>query len=116
MKIKEIKRLIDAQVITGEHLLDTEVDSAFGSDLMSEVLTFAQGKIVLLTGLNNPQVIRTAEMIDISLIVFVRGRIPTKDIVKMAVEKNICILATKCIMYEACGRLYEAGLPPCVRL
>jgi predicted transcriptional regulator len=116
LKTREICKLLNAKVLAGEHLLDNDIESAFGSDLMSDVLTFANGRMALLTGLNNPQVIRTAEMSDIPLIIFVRGRTPSEEVVKMASERDICILATEFIMYEACGTLYKAGLLPCTRL
>jgi predicted transcriptional regulator len=116
LKIKEICDLLNAQVLSCEDMLDEEIESAFGSDLMSDVLTFANGRMALLTGLNNPHVIRTAEMSDIHLIIFVRGRSPSQEVIDMAKERDICILATKYIMYEACGILYKAGLLPCTRL
>ncbi|MDK2800029.1 MAG: hypothetical protein PWQ70_1648 [Clostridiales bacterium] len=116
MKIREVCNLLNAQVLAREDLLDNEIYSAFGSDLMSDVLTFAHGRMALLTGLNSPQVIRTAEMSDIPLIIFVRGRNLSQNIINMAVERSICLLGTEYIMYEACGKLYEAGLPPCTRL
>ncbi|MDK2932949.1 MAG: hypothetical protein PWP27_759 [Clostridiales bacterium] len=116
LKIREVCNLLNAQVLAREDLLDNEIYSAFGSDLMSDVLTFAHGRMALLTGLNSPQVIRTAEMSDIPLIIFVRGRNLSQNIINMAVERSICLLGTEYIMYEACGKLYEAGLPPCTRL
>ncbi len=116
MKIREICQLLNAEVLYGEDLLDNEVDSAFGSDLMSDVLTFARGRMVLLTGLNSPQLMRTAEISDIPLIVFIRGRQPSQNVIDMAVERNICLLRTQHIMYEACGILYKAGLLPCTKM
>ncbi len=74
MLIREIKALLDAQILSGEQMLDHEVGEAFASDMMSDVLAFANPHCVLLTGLCNPQVIRTAEMLDVSCIVFVRGK------------------------------------------
>ena len=116
MRTKEIIKLLHAKVLAGEDMLNIEITSAFGSDLMSDVLTFAHGKMILLTGLNSNQVIRTAEMSDIPVIVFVRGRTPTQSVINLAIEKGICLLETKFIMYEACGKLYNAGLSPCIRL
>jgi hypothetical protein len=77
---------------------------------MSDVLTFVKEQTVLLTGLNNPQVIRTAEMLDVSCIVFVRGKKPTQDIINMALERDIVLLSTDNTLFEACGKLYEGGL------
>jgi hypothetical protein len=110
MKIKKIKEVLDADLIFGEELLDVEVVGACGSDLMSDVLAYSKGNSVLVTGLNNPQVVRTAEMLDIACIVFVRNKIPTEQVVELAKSKNIAILATKHLMFAACGLLYEAGL------
>lgn len=116
LRIREVSKLLNAKVLAREDMLDIEVNSAFGSDLMSDVLTFAHGRMILLTGLNSHQVIRTAELSDIPVIIFVRGRTPSQSIINLAGEKGICLLETKFIMYEACGKLYNAGLPPCVRL
>lgn len=110
MKLMEVKTILNAVVWVGERKLDTEIQSACGCDLMSDVLAFAKDKIVLLTGLINLQVIRTAEMMDIKAIVFVRGKVPTEDMIALAREKGICIFSTEIPLYIACGRLYEAGL------
>jgi len=110
MTIREIKEILDADLIFGEELLDTEVLGACGSDLMSDVLAYSEGNSVLVTGLNNPQVVRTAEMLDITCIVFVRNKIPTEQVVELAKSKNIAVLATKHLMFSSCGLLYEGGL------
>jgi len=110
MTIREIKEILDADLIFGEELLDTEVLGACGSDLMSDVLAYSEGNSVLVTGLNNPQVVRTAEMLDIACIVFVRNKIPTEQVVELAKSKNIAVLATKHLMFSSCGLLYEGGL------
>jgi predicted transcriptional regulator len=106
MKIRKIKEILNADLIFGEDLLDTEVLGACGSDLMSDVLAYSDGNSVLVTGLNNPQVVRTAEMLDIACIVFVRNKIPTDQVVELAKSKNIAILATKHLMFASCGLLY----------
>ncbi len=110
LKVEEIKRLLDADCLVGEQCMDEEVDMAFGCDLMSDVLAFTSGRTLLLTGLTNSQVIRTAEMLDIRVIVFVRGKKPSKETLDLAVENNIILLTTKNIMYTACGILYGNGL------
>lgn len=110
MKIKDIKEILKAEVLTGEHMLDREVSSAFGADLMSDVLAFVDSDTLLLTGLTNPQVIRTAEMSDVFAIVFVRGKKPSKDILDLAQKNGLIILQTRHILYTACGMLYEKGL------
>jgi len=96
-------------------MLQEEILSACGSDLMSDVLAFVKEKTVLLTGLTNPHVVRTAEMLDVSAIVFVRGKKPTEDILRMAIDRKIAILTTSHTLYVACGILYQNGLPGGVR-
>lgn len=110
MKLCDVKEILDARVLAGEALLDGEVDSAFGSDLMSDVLAFVNDRVMLLTGLVNPQVVRTAEMMDISAIVFVRGKCPDDSIIELAKSKNMVIMTTECTMYVASGKLYSNGL------
>ena len=108
MKISRIAELLHAEVVSGMDLLDNDVHSACGSDMMSDVLAFVKDQAVLLTGLVNPQVIRTAEMM--RCVVFVRGKKPTFDIIDLAEECGIAILTTDERMYAACGKLYAAGL------
>ena len=110
MKISKIVELLDAEVICGEELLDSEVNSACGSDMMSDVLAFVKDHAVLLTGLVNPQVVRTAEMMDMSCIVFVRGKVPGEGVIELAKSMDIAILTTTERMYVACGKLYANGL------
>ncbi len=110
MKIAQIKELLDCECITGEELLDLEIDAGFGSDLMSDVLAFMKEKTMLLTGLTNPQVIRTAEMLDINAITFVRGKRPSDETIALAKKNNIVLLLTKHTLYTACGILYMNGL------
>ena len=110
MKIVKIKDVLKARVWAGAEILDREVHAACGCDLMSDVLAFAKEEVLLLTGLVNPQVIRTAEMLDIKAIVFVRGKDPTEDMIKMATQKNMNILSTDYPLYIACGKLYQLGL------
>ena len=110
MKLKEIKDSLNAKVLVGEEYLDKEVNSAFGCDLMSDVLAFVSDGTILLTGLTNLQVIRTAEMLDLFAIIFVRGKTPIQEILDMAKEKNITIMTTEYTLYTASGKLYEKGL------
>ena len=110
MKIAMIKELLNAEVLCGEDLLDNDVFSACGSDMMSDVLAYVKDQAVLLTGLVNPQVIRTAEMMDMRCIVFVRSKRPTPAMVQMAEADGIVVMATSKRMYEACGMLYANGL------
>jgi hypothetical protein len=110
MKISTIKELLEAEVICGEGHLDREVYSACGSDMMSDVLAYVKDQAVLLTGLVNAQVVRTAEMMDMVCVVFVRSKCPTAEMVELARESNMVLLKAKKRMYEACGRLYAGGL------
>ena len=110
MKLSTVKEILNARVLTGDESLDREVDFAFGSDLMSDVLAFVNNRVMLLTGLINPQVVRTAEMMDISAIVFVRGKCPDESVVELAKSKDIAILSTDYTLYVASGKLYQNGL------
>lgn len=110
MTIKDVRELLGARIITGEELIDTEVRCGCGSDLMSDVLAYAKDHGVLLTGLTNPQVVRTAMMMDIVCIVFVRSKKPTEEIIALADSAGIALLETGHRMFSACGILYQAGL------
>ena len=110
MKICTIRELLDAQVLVGEENLGKHVYSACGSDMMSDVLAYVKDQAVLMTGLVNAQVIRTAEMMDIICIVFVRGKEPDPSMIELAKEREIALLASSHRMFSACGLLYEKGL------
>lgn len=110
MKLSEVKEILNGKVVSGEARLDEDVDAAFGSDLMSDVLAFVEERVLLLTGLVNPQVVRTAEMMDISAIVFVRGKTPDESIIELARSKDMVIITTDYSMYVASGKLYSNGL------
>ena len=110
MKLHEVKEILSADVLAVEEELDREVVSAFGCDLMSDVLAFVEDQALLLTGLINPQVVRTAEMMDMKAIVFVRGKSPTEEILALAKDANIVVMKTDLALYYACGKLYSKGL------
>ena len=110
MYLREIRRILDAKVLCGEENLDWEAHAACASDFMSDVLAFVKNQALLLTGLVNPQVVRTADMMDIKCIVFVRGKVPDETIVKLAQERKIVIMTSRRRMYSACGLLYTNGL------
>ena len=110
MKISTIKELLGAQVLCNEEKLADHVYSACGSDMMSDVLAYVKNQAVLLTGLVNAQVIRTAEMMDMVCVVFVRSKHPTQEMIELAKECDIVVLSTDMRMYEACGLLYSNGL------
>lgn len=110
MKIREIKEILNADLVCGEEMLDKEVHSACGSDMMSDVLAYVKDQAVLLTGLINSQVIRTAEMMDMVCVVFVRTKQPTPEMIELAKDSGIAVLTSDCRLYEACGMLYTNGL------
>ncbi|MHB9294593.1 hypothetical protein PilKf_00317 [Pillotina sp. SPG140] len=102
--------IVEGQFFCGEEKSDLEIASACGADLMSDVMAFVKDRVLLLTGLVNPQVIRTAELLDIHCIIFVRGKIPSRDMIDMAEDSGIILGGTKLPLFLACGKLYEAGL------
>lgn len=110
MTIERIKDLLEADVLYGNEHLDREVNYAIASDMMSDVLAYADEHSTLITGLCNPQVVRTAEMLDIVCIIFVRGKVPADNIVSLARDKEIVILGTKYTTFTSCGILYDNGL------
>ena len=110
MTVAEAVALLEGQFFNGEDKADLEVLAACGSDLMSDVMAFVKDKVLLITGLVNPQVIRTATLLDIHAIIFVRGKAPSRDMIEMAEEADIILGGTKHPMYISCGKLYEAGL------
>jgi predicted transcriptional regulator len=110
MTVNEIKEILEAKVLCCEDKCDLEVHTACGSDMMSDVLAFVKDKCVLLTGLTNTQVVRTAEMMDVVCIVFIRGKMPNDEILELAVSMGIPVLATERRMFNACGLLYTNGL------
>jgi predicted transcriptional regulator len=110
IRLEDLEDILDAQVICREDLLPIEINSVSASDLMSDVLTFVNEDSLLLTGLTNMQVVRTAEMAGIAAICFVREKMPPEETITLAKEKNIPLLATELSMYEACGRLHKRGL------
>ena len=110
MYLKEVRDILSATVLCGEEAMDLEVRSACGSDFMSDVLAFVKDQALLLTGLVNPQVIRTADMMDMKCIVFVRGKVPDENMLALARDRQIAVMTTKWPMYPACGLLYTHGL------
>ena len=110
MKISTIRELLGAEVLCGAEHLGDHVYSACGSDMMSDVLAYVKDQAVLLTGLMNTQVVRTAEMMDMRCIVFVRDKKPTDEIVELAQESGIVVMSSSKRLYEACGILYANGL------
>ena len=110
MKICTMQELLDAKVLCCEENIGKHVYSACGSDLMSDVLAYVKDQAVLLTGLINSQVIRTAMMMDMVCVVFVRSKNPTEEMLQLAKDNGIVVLSTDKRLYEACGLLYANGL------
>ncbi len=113
LTLRQVCSLLDGRIVCGESLADEAVHSACGCDLMSDVLAFACPGSVLLTGLVNSQVVRTAEMLDLKCVVFVRGKQPDERTIQMAQALDLAIILTPYPLYESCGRLYSAGLAGC---
>ena len=110
MTLQEVRDILHAEVLCGQELLDTEVRSACGSDFMSDVLAYVKNQALLLTGLVNPQVIRTADMMYMKCVAFVRGKQPDENVLALARERDMVIMRAPIRMYDACGKLYAAGL------
>lgn len=110
MTLLQIRDLLGATVLCGEDFLDREAISACASDFMSDALAYVKDQAVLLTGMVNPQVVRTADMLDMQCIVFVRGKIPGEDILELARERSIVVMCCGVRMFIACGLLYSNGL------
>ena len=114
MKLSEIVQAIDAEVLCCEdRVREIDIQTAYASDLMSDVLAYVKDQAVLVTGLNNPQVVRTADMMDMICIVFVRGKSPSAEAAAMACELDIPLFSTPHTLFQACGILYAQGMAPC---
>jgi predicted transcriptional regulator len=114
--LKEIQKILSADVLLDEGWLRGEIQTVYCSDLMSDILSFGDSSSLLITSLINPQTIRTAEMVDIAAICFVHGKTPHQDTIEMARNNEIVLLSTKYSMYEACGRLYCARMSKSIDL
>ncbi len=110
MTIIEVQKAIEAETVEGTGRDDVQILSACGADLMSDVMAFVKDQVLLMTGLINVQVVRTAMLMDIQAICFVRGKMPSDDMIEMAKENGIVLLKTKLPMFLACGKLYQAGV------
>ena len=110
MIISKLTDILEAEMLWGNELLHRDIGVVCASDLMSDVLAFAEPGCLLLTGLTNPQVVRTAEIAEIAVICFVRGKRPQDETIQLAEEKEIPLLATRFFMYQACGLLHSRGL------
>jgi hypothetical protein len=111
MNLRKIIKLADGYLLTPDIDADIEISGAYGADLMSDVLAASQPDAVLLTGLTNPQVVRTAQMAEFRAIIFVRGKQPQTETLVLAEQENIPLITSSFGMFELCGRLHKAGLP-----
>ena len=111
MNVKELIEIIDGNLLNGPFQLAREVKGGCGADLMSDVLASIQPEAVLLTGLCNPQVVRTAQIADVAAVVFVRGKMPPAETIALATEEEIPLISSPFGMFELCGRLFQHGLP-----
>ena len=110
MTLNKVIEILKAEVLVGSDALQMEIKIGCGCDLMSDVLAFVKPGSLLLTGLTNPQSVRTAEMSDIKAICFVRGKKPGRDTIELAKKNSIPLILTPLPLFEACGKLYNAGM------
>jgi predicted transcriptional regulator len=115
LTLDKIARLIGAKVLCGEEKL-TEIDAprAYACDLMSDVLALCSPAALLITGLTNIQIVRTAQMLDIPGVLFVRGKTPMRDTISLAAESGISLIISNMSMFQVCGILYAEGIKPCI--
>ena len=111
MTLREIVKILNASVYLGEERLDEEVETAFASDLMSDVLTLKETPM-LVTGLCNVQTIRTCDMATLDIVVFVRNKKPTEDMIELAEDNDMVLIATSYSMFKTCGLLFDSGIEP----
>ena len=111
MNVKDLIELIDGHLYNPSANLDREIKGGCGADLMSDVLASIQPEAVLLTGLCNPQVIRTSMMADVAAVIIVRGKTPPQETIALAFKEEIALISSPFGMFELCGRLHKAGLP-----
>lgn len=110
MLISDIMKTVNAELLTGNISDDLDIQYAFSADMMSDVLAYADNRMLLITGLSNPQTIRTAEMLDIRCILYVRGKRPDQSCLSLAEQNGITVLRSSLSMFNVCGLLYEAGI------
>ncbi len=111
MDINELIKIVGGHLHTEEIDKNVKIHGGCGADLMSDVLASIEPGAVLLTGLCNPQVVRTALMADVAAIVLVRGKIPPEETIKLAEKEKIPLISSPFGMFELCGKLHQAGLP-----
>jgi uncharacterized protein (DUF2237 family) len=109
MLLRDVVNVLEADIIYADNL-DTDIHTACGSDMMSDVLAFVKDQGMMLTGLLNAQAVRTADMLDMLCVCFVRGKVPSDEIIELAKARGIALISTRNRMFTACGKLYAAGL------
>jgi len=114
MTLHEIIETLQAKVVLDKVGGEVVVERARASDLMSDVLSSrVTPSALLLTGLTTPQSVYTAEMADVAVVCYVRGKRPEAQTLKLAEQRGLVLLSTDLPMYESCGRLYRQGLKGC---
>ena len=111
--IDEIVKILGADIILDKGWLRGKISTVYGSDLMSDILSYSKPNSLLLTNLINPQTIRTAEMVEIAVVCFIHGKHPHKETLELAQQNEMPLLKTGLSMFEACGKLYAAGMMDC---
>lgn len=112
MKVSEIVKLLDGNILCGEDRSEYTIEVAFASDLMSDVLTLKNDHVLLITGLNNMQTIRTAEMSDINCIILARNKRASEDMIALARENEMILIECRYSVFKTCGLLFQAGVKP----
>jgi predicted transcriptional regulator len=116
LTLEDISNVINAKVLCGaDRLARIEAPGAYACDLMSDVLALCTPGAILITGLTNIQIVRTAQMLDIPGVIFVRGKTPMQDTIALADESGIPMVVTSMGMFKVCGMLYERGVKPCIQ-
>jgi predicted transcriptional regulator len=113
MRLKEVKDILNADMISGDHDLEKEIKCAIAAELLSDVLALAQEGALLITGFTHPQVVYAADAANLCAILFIRGKWPNEATLQLAAQKKIPLLTTSFMMFETCGLLYEYGLKTC---
>jgi predicted transcriptional regulator len=110
MELNKVMEILEAEVLSGNNTRKIEIKDCAASDLMSDVLNRQNTPDLLITGLCNPQAVRTASLFGVKAVVIVRGKRVDDAIIKLAQDEDIVLLATKLNCFESCGRLYQQGL------
>lgn len=110
MKLDDVVKALGATVLTERISTEMEVSTAFASDLMSDVLAYSQNSSILITGLCNPQIVRTAEMMDVSTIILARGKQANEDLIELAEECGVCLISSERLVFSICAILSDIGV------